>query len=168
MNTAVQLRPIGARELPRCDLVSGAPHALVAGELGPIALFGPGQLVAFRVRHLRSARLYVFRTLHTNEALTSNVTGVRPRVQLLIHLRSARRVRLARRLFAYLARTVHDPSALSDAFYVRVAAALGGRLPALKILLSLVARELLSGQAMPRPPPRRSPGKCAADLGGFQ
>lgn len=72
----------------------------------------------------------------------------------------------------------HDPNALPDAFYLRVAVAIGGRLPALEILRSLLARELLSGQAMPRPRTPPVP-RCiaesvlphdwsgAADLGGL-
>ena len=50
----------------------------------------------------------------------------------------AGRVRLARRLFAYLVTTQREPSSLPDAFYVRVSLALGGQLPAHKILLSLL------------------------------
>ena len=64
--------------------------------------------------------------------------GVRPRVQLLMELRTAGRIRLVKSLFAYLVRTGRDPSALPDIFYIRVAAALGGRLPPHKILVSLL------------------------------
>jgi hypothetical protein len=67
------------------------------------------------------------------------VPGVRPRVQLLLELHTPGRIRRGRGLFGYLARTNHDPSALPDAFYLRVSAILGGRLPAHKILLSLLS-----------------------------
>src|ERR1019366_7312684 len=67
------------------------------------------------------------------------VPGVRPRVQLLMELRTAGRIRLVKSLFAYLVRTNRDPSALTDAFYVRVGNALAGRLPVHKILLSLLS-----------------------------
>jgi hypothetical protein len=142
MNTAVQLRPIAALDRPRCDLVHGEPHELVAGELGRIALFGPGQLVAYRLQHRRHSRLFVFRTLDVADRLAARVPGVRPSVQLLLELRSNGRVRLARKLFAYLAKKGPNPSGLSNAFYARVGAAAGGRLPGHKILLSLLEREI--------------------------
>jgi hypothetical protein len=164
MNTAVQLRPIADRDRPRCDLVYGEPRELVVGELGRIALFGPGELVAYRLQHRRRARLYVFRTLTVDDPLAAAVPGVRPRVQLLLEQRSAGRVRLARGLFSYLLRNKRDPSDLPDAFYVRVSAALGGHLPAHRILFSLLHREKpvvlgfpevtaqQSPQAIPYPP----------------
>lgn len=64
--------------------------------------------------------------------------GVRPRVQLLMELRTAGRIRLVRSLFAYLIRTGRDPSALPDLFYTRVGVMLGGRLPVHKVLLQLL------------------------------
>jgi len=140
MNTAVQLRPIAAVDLPRCDLVHGAPRTIVAGDLGPIALFAPGQIVAYRLRSQRRTRLFVFRTLDADDRLAASVPGVRPRVRLLVALRTAGRVRLARGLFAYLTRTGWDPSALSDAFYLRVGVALAGRKAPGRILPSLLNR----------------------------
>jgi hypothetical protein len=139
MNTAVQLRSIGALDRPRCALVHGQPHELLDGGLGRIALFGPGELVAYRLRSRRNTRLYVFRTLEVVDRLAASVPGVRPRVRLLVHLRTAGRARLAERLLVYLLRTGRDPSLLSDSFYLRVGAALGGRLPAHKLLLSLLS-----------------------------
>jgi hypothetical protein len=141
MKTAVQLRPIAARDLPRCDLLWGEPRRIVAGELGPIALFGSGELVAYRLRRLRRQRLYVFRTLDVEDRLAAHVPGVRPRVQLLLSLNSAGRVRLAQGLFSYLLKTMRDPSAIPDDFYLRVGVALGGRLPRRKIMLSLLHPE---------------------------
>jgi hypothetical protein len=144
---------MGALDRPRCDLVYGEPHEVVDGELGRIALFGPGELVAYRLQHRRHSRLFVFRTLDVADRLAARVPGVQPCVQLLLELRSTGRVRLARKLFAYLAKTGPNPSGLSDAFYARVGAAAGGRFPHHKILLSLLERELLPG---PRPRPRPS------------
>jgi hypothetical protein len=150
MNTAVQLRPISARALPRSNLVCGEPHAIIPGELGPIALFRPGELVAYRLGRLHKRRLYVFRTLDVADRFAAAVPGVRPGVRLLLALRSPGRVKLAQRLLSYLANAGRDPNALPDAFYLRVAAALSGRPPALKILLSL-----LNCACSPRAEPQR-------------
>jgi hypothetical protein len=140
MNTAVQLRSIAAVGRPRCDLVHGEPREIVEGELGRIALFGSGEVVAYRLRSRRRTRLYVFRTLEVADWLAASVPGVRPRVQLLLDLTSARRVRLARGLFSYLVKNKSDPTDLPDAFYLRVSAALAGRLPPHKVLPSLLSR----------------------------
>jgi hypothetical protein len=94
--------------------------------------------VGYVLRRKRRARLFVFRTLDVDDRLAATVPGVRPRVRLLLEVRSAGRVRRMRGLFAYLTRTGCPPSALADAFYVRVGVALGGRLPRHKILLSLL------------------------------
>jgi len=114
MKTAVQLRPIAARDLPRCDLFWGVRRRTVVGELGPIALFGSGELVVYRLRRLRRQRLYVFRTLDVEDRLAAAVPGVRPGVGLLLSLNSAGRVRLAQGLFSYLAKTSRNPGALPD------------------------------------------------------
>jgi hypothetical protein len=84
------------------------------------------------------------RTLAVDDRLAATIAGVRPRVQLLLQLRTPGRIGRARDFFAYLARTERDPSALADDFYVRVGAVLAGRLRSHKILLSLL------------PPPRAS------------
>jgi hypothetical protein len=144
MKTAVQLRPIAVANLPRCDLVQGAPLTVLAGGLGGVALFAAGDLVAYRLRGTRLHRLYVFRTLDVADPLATSLPGVRPRVRLLPELHSAGRVRLARTLFAYLTRTGCEPSLLADAFYLRVGVVLAGRLPARKILLSILGREELA------------------------
>jgi hypothetical protein len=138
MTTAVQLRPIGPLPLPRCDLVYGTPREVLDGALGRIALFDPGALVAYRLRCERRSRLFVFRTLSTVRRAATVVPGVRPGVQLLLELRSAGRVRLAAKLFAHLEKRGRSAADLPDGFYIRVGAALGGRLPAQKILLSLL------------------------------
>jgi len=137
MNTAVQLRKTSSLW---CDLVYGAPREVVAGKLGRVAVFGGGQVVAYRIRSRRSTRLHILRTLDVTDRLAAAVPGVRPRVRLLVSLRTAGRARLAQKLFTYLLRTGRDPSALSDTFYVRVGAVLGGRLPATEVLTSLLSR----------------------------
>jgi hypothetical protein len=149
MNTAVQLRPIATRDSPRSDLVYGTPCEIVPGTLGPVALFASGELVAYLLRSRRRARLFVFRTLVVDDRLAAALPGVRPRVELLLDTDSAGRSRLVQRLFAYLVNTSRDPVGLPDAFYVRVGVALAGRLPAHKILLSLLSPQ--PSHAEPRP-----------------
>jgi hypothetical protein len=141
MNTAVQLRPIAAVDLPRCDLLHGSPREILPGDLGPVALFAAGEIVAYRLRSRRRTSLFVFRTLDVDDRLAAAVAGVRPHVHLLLELHSAGRVRLTRALFASLIRSNRDPSGLPDAFYVRVGVALAGRLPVQKILLSLLSQQ---------------------------
>ncbi|MDP9150240.1 MAG: hypothetical protein M3O36_09915, partial [Myxococcota bacterium] len=87
-------------------------------------------------------------TLVVDDISAVAVPGVRPRVQLLMELGTAGRIRLVKSLFAYLVRAGRAPSALPDIFYVRVAAALGGRLPTHKILVSLLSAY--------RPKPKRA------------
>jgi hypothetical protein len=138
MKTAVQLRALAGDERPRAELLFGTPCDLGEGTLGPVARFESGEIVAYQIRSRRRRRLFVFRTLEVDDAFAVAVPGVRPRVQLLMELRTAGRIRLVKSLFAYLVRTNRDPSALMDAFYIRVGAVLAGRLPAHKILLSLL------------------------------
>jgi hypothetical protein len=140
MRTAVQLRPrSGDEERPRTEVIGATAWSVVTGTLGPIVLFEPGQIVAYLLRRRRRARIFVFRTLDVDDRLAAHVPGVSPRVRLLMELRTAGRIRRARGLFEYLQRTGLDPSALPDIFYLRVAAALGGRLPGHKILRSLLS-----------------------------
>ena len=147
MKTAVQLRTLAGDERPRAELLFGASCDLEERALGPVARFESGEVVAYQIRSRRRRRLFVFRTLEVDDALAVAVPGVRPRVQLLMELRTAGRIRLVRSLFAYLTRTGRDPSALPDLFYTRVGAMLGGRLPAHKIVLSLLhARHPSSAQ----------------------
>jgi hypothetical protein len=137
MKTAVQLRLRTDDDKPRSELLFGCPDAMAASALGPIAVFESGVIVAYVVRRNRRVRLFVFRTLEVDHRLAATVPGV-PRVRLLMEARSAGRIRRMRGLFAYLDRTSCPPSALADAFFVRVGVALGGRLPRHKILLSLL------------------------------
>lgn len=138
MKTAVQLRTLAGDDRPRAELLFGTPCDLGEGTLGPIARFESGEVVAYQIRSRRRRRLFVFRTLAVDDAFAVAVPGVRPRVQLLLELCTAGRIRIARGLFAFLVRTARDPSALADDFYVRVGAVLGGRLPAHKVVLSLL------------------------------
>ena len=119
MKTAVQVRHPAGDECPRAEILSGSPCAVLPAALGPAALFGPGAVVAYRIRYRRRCRVFVFRTLAVDDPLAASVPGVRPRVQLLLELGSAGRARHVRGLFAYLARHGHDPSRLPDAFYLR-------------------------------------------------
>ena len=138
MNTAVQVRHPAGDAHPRAELLSGTPSAVTSTARGPVALFGSGEIVAYLLRYRRRPRLFVFRTLTVDDRLAATIPGVRPRVQLLLQLHTPGRIRRARNLFAYLARTERDPSALADDFYVRVSAVLAGRLRSHKILLSLL------------------------------
>jgi hypothetical protein len=145
MNTAVQLRRTGGEV--RSELLYGTPMETVAGTLGPVALFSSGELVAYRIRHRHRRGVFVFRTLDVDDRLAARLPGVCPRVRLLLEVRTAGRARLVRGLLAYLVKTRHDPCRLPDGFYVRVGVAIAGRLPAHKIL-----RSLLSSSLGPDPP----------------
>jgi len=155
-NTAVQLRAASSDGL-RGDLVYGTPRAIIAGKLGPVALFASGELVAYRMGHRRRTRLFVFRTLEVEARCAARIPGVRPRVQLLFDVHTVARVRLIRGLFAYLTKTGWHPASLPDGFYLRVGVALAGRLPQHKILLSLLTppcagrRRLFGGPEQPGP-----------------
>ena len=54
------------------------------------ALFGPGELVGYRIQYRRRTRVFVFRTLYADDPLAASVPGVRPRVHLLLGARDAR------------------------------------------------------------------------------
>jgi hypothetical protein len=149
MRTAVQLRTLTGGERPRAELLFGTPCDLGEGTLGPVARFESGEVVAYQIRSRRRSRIFVFRTLNVDDAFAVTVPGVRPRVQLLLQLRTAGRIRIARSLFAYLMRTGRDPSALPDTFYTRVGAVLEGRLPAHKVLLHLLRTTRESSMAQP-------------------
>ena len=139
--TAVQLRP-GHGESLLAELVYGSPFEVAAGPFGPVAVFGVDALVAYRLRSGRRDRLYLFRTLAVDDPMAALVPGVRPRVRLLVHLRSAGRVRLAKRLFAYLLKRAVQPESVADGTYLRIGVALAGRLPSHKILISLLSHQL--------------------------
>jgi len=140
MNTAVQLRQ-SVSDAIHGELVYGKPRALVSGKLGAVALFSSGELVAYRIRHRHQTRLFVFRTLEVDDRLAARIPGVRPHVRLLFDVHSMGRARLVRGLFAHL-RRVHEPADLPDSFFVRIGVVLGGRLPAHKILPTLLRRAI--------------------------
>jgi len=137
VRTAVQLLPSHGESL-LAELVYGLPDDTRAGRLGPVALFPSDSIVAYRFRSGRRDRLYIFRTLAVDDSMAATIPGVRPRVRLLVHLRSAGRVRLARRLFAYLCKQSIPPERIPDDTYLRIGVALSGRLPRHKILVSLL------------------------------
>ena len=139
MKTAVQVRHPAGDDYPRAELLSGCPCAVVRSPRGPVALFGPEEIVAYRIRYRRRARVFVFRTLDVDDPLAASLPGVRPRVRLLLELGTAGRTRIVRGLLACLVRINRDPSTLPDAFYVRVGVVLGGRVPPHQSLLSLLS-----------------------------
>lgn len=134
----MQLRSEGAAQ---CTLGCGEPSAMVPGALGPIALFEADELVSYVIRSPAGRRLFVFRTLAVDDKWAASVPGVHPRVRLLVHARSAKRVWSMKRLFGYIAVRGIRPSDLSDGFYARVSHLLGGRTDAAH-LRALVRQEL--------------------------
>jgi len=126
-HTAVQIRPAPS---PRCELVHGDPIALQLGQLGPVALFLPGAIVAYVIHTARPTRLFLFRTLGSApRAARTVLPGVYPHVHLLLELDSPRLIRRCRRFFALLRRRGTPPSRLPDAFYLRLDGALRARAP---------------------------------------
>jgi hypothetical protein len=148
MKTAVQLRRRGGKDKPKTELLCGMPSCIVTGRRGPVALFDSGRVVGYQIRYRRQLRVFVFRTLEVDDRLAASVPGVQPRVQLLLQVCSPGRARLVREMFTYLATEACDPSRLPDGLYLRVGAALGGRLPNHKILASLLARQSRSRNAL--------------------
>jgi hypothetical protein len=138
VRTAVQLR---SEPFVQCELTCGKPHAVTPGALGRVALFAADEVVGYLVRTPAGRRLFVFRTLAVDDKHAAAVPGVHPRVRLLVHVRTAMRVRAMNRLFGHLAKRGLCPSRLSDAFYVRVSHVLGGRTEQTR-LRALLRREL--------------------------
>jgi hypothetical protein len=131
-----------AHSPPLSEIVHGTPDEVLGGSQGPISIFGPGQVVAFRLTTGFGQRLFVFRTLAADDPLEAQIPGVYPQTRILFSVTSADRVRRVRGLFRHLVRHgPSSPSAIGDDFYVRVGAVLGGRLPSAKILPSLLARD---------------------------
>lgn len=137
MKTVVQLRS-EAEDAPNCELVYGEPDHLLPGSMGALAVFSSGQIVVYLLVGHGARRLYVFRTLEGRERGAARLPGVRPRVRLLIEVRSAGRIDRVRRLFGYLTKRGFQPSHLPDGFYVRVSHVLGGRLPPHKVVRALL------------------------------
>jgi hypothetical protein len=139
MRTVVQLRSDPSLS---CELVLGTPDGFVEGARGPIAVFGPEQIVGYVLASPTSSALVVFRTLAIDDKFAASVPGVFPRVRLLVLVRSAGRVRAAKRFFAYVRKRGIDASLLGDAFYLRANSALGGRRVHQTQLRGLLRREL--------------------------
>ncbi len=132
--TAVQLL-----DHPRCELLHGRPQVTVVGRRGDVALFEPGELVAYAVRAQRPPRLFVFRTAPAAPEGAA-VPGVYPRVRLLLSLDHGRVLRRARRAFLLLERAGLSPTALPDRFYLRLDAVLRSRAPLTRLLRALTFR----------------------------
>jgi hypothetical protein len=137
-HTAVQICPDTAT-CPRCELVHGDAVALHVGQLGPVALFAPGEIVAYVLHAARPSRLFVFRTLGSSPHLAPTVLpGVYPHVHLLLALDSLRVIRRGRRFFALLKRRATPPSRLPDAFYLRLDRTLRARAPLPRLAATLL------------------------------
>ncbi len=119
-------------------MVYGEPDHLLPGTKGALAVFSSGEIVVYLLDGHGARRLYVFRTLEGREKGAARLPGVRPRVRLLIEVRSAGRIDRVRRLFDYLIKRGFQPSLLPDGFYVRVSHVLGGRLPPHKVVRALL------------------------------
>lgn len=138
--TAVQIASSETAGRLCSELVYGLAEEFVVGARGPVAVFRPEKIVAYLVKS-DPPRLFVFRTLSTSERTEADVPGVRPGVRLLLAVDTAGRIDRVRRLFAFFAKEERDPSDLGDLFYLRVSLLLGGRLPAHKVLRSLLDSE---------------------------
>ena len=135
--TAVQLRAEG--EL-LARLLCGLRPSVVSGARGDVALLPEGRIAAYVVERRRTTGVYIFRTAR-GDAL-SVVPGVSKPVRLLfasLRRGAARRTRnFVRNLTSY----GHDPSDLSDDFWLRAAGALiARRRPGRLVLSYLLSRE---------------------------
>ena len=117
---------------------SSCPDRFERERVRTLAVFLPDQVVGYLLLGAGVRRLFVFRTLEKRENGAARLPGVRPRVRLLIEVRSRSRIDRLRRLFAYLLKQGFSPSALPDEFYLRVSFLLGGRLPARKVVRALL------------------------------
>jgi hypothetical protein len=107
--------------------VAGKAAAVESGARDSVALFDPGEIVAYLIRLPPWQRLFVFRTLAAADPLASDVPGVRPAVALLVSVRTNTRIRVVRDLLEEIERQDVLPSRLSDGFYLRLSCLLGGR-----------------------------------------
>ena len=74
MRTAVQIRPrTRDGDGPRTEILCGLPCGQATSALGPVALFGSGEIVAYLLRRRRRLRLFVFRTLDVDDRLAPTV-----------------------------------------------------------------------------------------------
>jgi len=128
MTSTAQSTAVQILSTPCCELLHGDARATRDGKHGPVAIFAPGEIVAYAIHAARPPRLFLFRT---GDNLVAGVAlpGVYPRVQLLLALDSARVIRRARRLFSVLRRRGLLPSRLADAFYMGLDRVLRARAP---------------------------------------
>jgi hypothetical protein len=120
MITAVQECSSHARA---SRVVFGTPLRRVSGARGPILLFGPGCVVAYRIRQHRYAVGCVFRTAVTAADGGDDVPGVSPAPCLLVGFSRGRQFDRAVLLVRELGRRgIAD--ALPSASYLRAAPAL--------------------------------------------
>ncbi len=138
-------------------LLYGTVSATRAHAKGYVVLLPAEQICLYSLRATR-LRTFVFRTLRTDEALSTRVPGVAPPVRLLVQTETRGRQRKLWGLFVYLKAQAVPPSSLSDGFYSRIHALLAGRLPKAKVLRSLLAQE--RGLAVCPPIVARSRAGC--------
>lgn len=153
MKTAVQIR---RGESVRCAVFEGEACAMAKGAFGPVALFDADHVVGYRVEHRRRVRAFLFRTLVVDDPWAAAVPGVRPRVRLLVEVRTAQQVRRLAGVLRDLGQQGCLPAALSDAFYLRVGQALAGRGASREALRRLLRRE----------PPRQEGWGAARGMAG--
>jgi hypothetical protein len=135
--TAVQLR----ERRPSAHLLYGRPMSVISGDFGHVARFAPDVLVAYQIESACRDSLFVFRTLVADDRLAAAITGVRPRVHLLLELHSAESLRRAGRVLADLQADGALLERLSDTFWGRVGTALRGRMAPHPTLDALVRAE---------------------------
>lgn len=135
--TAVQLRDDGHL---LALLFSGAPSVKVSAARGNIALLPAGQVAAYVVGRQRATAVYIFRTARDGELTI--VPGVSEPVRLLFSSRRRGAFKRARNFIRNLTRYGHDPSDLSDDFWLRAGGAfMARRRPARQLLSYLLAGE---------------------------
>jgi hypothetical protein len=145
MRTAVQLRA----DAVHCQLVATKPAAVESGPRGPVALFEPGEIVAYLIQSPSWRRLFVFRTLAATDRLADEVPGVRPGVVLLLSVRTRMRIGVVKDLLEEVEGRNVSLSHLSEGFYVRLSSLLGGR----SVSDGQRARALLARALLEREPP---------------
>jgi len=142
MNTRVrELNASAARAEPRAKVEVGVPITRV-GDAGDVTyVFGPGTVVAYRLRLQQRDQLFVFRTLQQPESLGTRVPGVRPRARLLMVVHSERHIQRALSLMRALRARGHGLDALRDDVFLRASQALGRHAPVASIVDSVLRVE---------------------------
>jgi len=130
------------RAEPRAKVEVGVPIARVGAGHDVTIVFGPGTVVAYRLRLQLREQLFVFRTLQQPEPLGTRVPGVRPRVRLLMLVHNERRIQRALSLMRALRVRAHKLERLSDEVFLRANHVLGRRAPIASIADSLLRVEV--------------------------